>query len=102
MLELTRIQREIARRRILQILQAGQPVGVNLAVIELALSDAKLKLDTTQLRVELDYLEEKGLLKIERGRYFGENEIAARLTPAGVDVVEGAVDCPAGIARGDG
>jgi hypothetical protein len=97
--ELAQAQREVARWRVLQILHAGQPVGVNFAVIELALNDAKLKIGRDQLCAELDYLQEKSLLTIERGHYFDEDEVAARLTPVGVDVVEYTVECPPGIAR---
>lgn len=89
-------QREETRWRILRILDAGRPTSVSETVIFRALSDASLTVSPNELRRELDYLRDKSLVDLT-----GENSPvwAAALTGTGVDVVQYAIDCPAGIAR---
>ena len=97
MVDLAQARREVARWRILRILDAGQPVGVNVAVIARVLNDTRLNLTNGQLNAELDYLAKLSLIAAESD---GNREIvAARLTAAGVDLVNYVSQCPAGIAR---
>jgi|YelNatPaOPRAMG01_1025707.scaffolds.fasta_scaffold12696_9 hypothetical protein len=89
-------QREEARWRILRVVDAGRPIPVSEQIVWRVLSDIKLSFTLTQVRRELTYLRDLGLLELE-----GEDAETwfARLTASGVDVVEYNKDCPAGVAR---
>jgi hypothetical protein len=89
-------QREEARWRILRVLDAGRPIGVNETIVWRVLHDVKIGLSLMQVRRELEYLKDLGLAKLEDV----ETETwLAKLTAYGVDVVEYTVDSPPGIAR---
>ncbi len=95
-MDLEQKQKEDARWRILRILDAGRPIGVNEDLISRVLHEVKLPLTMQGLRRELTYLRDLGLLDIESE----ETETwAAKLTAAGVNVVEYTAPAPAGIAR---
>jgi len=94
--DMERLHREEIRWRILKILDAGRPGNVPETIILRAVQDAALAATPSTLRRELDYLEERVLVKIS-GR---ESMVwAAELSRTGVDVVEYTIDCQAGIAR---
>ena len=95
-LDIEQRQREEARWRILRVVDAGRPVPVCEQIIWRVLTDIKLSLSLNQVRRELTYLEDLGLLELEGH----DSDIwFARLTAPGVDVVEYTVKAPAGIAR---
>jgi hypothetical protein len=95
-IDLGKIQRESARWRILRILDAGRPLPVSEHTVLLALNDAKLSLTMQELRRELDYLDDRKLLRILDVH---TSHWSAELTHYGVDLVEYTVDCLPGIAR---
>lgn len=86
----------IIRWRILAITQAGRPVSVHESVYLDIFNQLGLAVTQLELRRELDYLRDRGLLEVE-----GEGTLAwrASLTHHGVDVVEYSVACYPGIAR---
>ncbi|MCL5044025.1 MAG: hypothetical protein M1336_01910 [Deltaproteobacteria bacterium] len=89
-------RREEARWRILRVCDAGRPIGVSETIVWRVLSDVHLPLSVSELRRELGYLHDLGLLEVE-------DEQAdcwhLRLTAAGVDVVEYTAEAPRGVAR---
>ena len=89
-------QREEARWRVLRVVDAGRPIAVSEQIVWRVLSDIKLQLSLNQLRRELSYLRDLGLIELE-----GEDcDIwFAKLTAQGVDVVEYTAKAPAGVAR---
>jgi len=95
-IELKKQEREQARWLILETLNAARPIGTNEGLI-LSTIKALLPGYTQQdLRKELDYLEDRKLVKLSNqhtGMWFGE------LTRYGVDVVEYTVSVDPGIAR---
>lgn len=91
-----RAQREQTRWRVLVCLDAGRPQPVSEFLILQVLGDIKLSATPASLRRELDYLESRGLIDIERGPH---NVWLAELTRLGVDLVEYTVPCEPGIAR---
>lgn len=93
---LDQIQREEVRWRILKVLDAGRPQPVAETLVLRTLDDIKLPVTPSSLRRELDYLEERGLIRIT-GRE-GPTWLA-ELTRQGVDVVEYTVPLEPGIAR---
>ena len=96
--ELEQKEREEARWRILRVLDAGRPIGVNGRIVWRVLYDvkhAKASLSLMQVRRELEYLQDLGLAQLEDV----DTETWAKLTAHGVDVVEYTVDSPLGIAR---
>jgi hypothetical protein len=95
-LDLEQRQREEARWRILRVVDAGRPIAVSEQIVWRVLTDIKITLSLNQLRRELSYLHDLGLIEVE-----GEDcDIwFARLTAQGVDVVEYTVKAPAGVAR---
>ena len=94
--DMVRIRREGMRWNLLKTLLWNRPYTMpEQRLVEVALT---LYPDTTpqELRSELVYLEDRGLVKITRqanGAWFGD------LTRDGVDVAEYTVDCEPGIAR---
>lgn len=95
--DLEQERRETARWQILRVLDAGRPIGVNGAIIMRICDEEKLLMSPDELRRELSYLAELGLLVI--GDPENEEESYAKLTAAGVAVVEYTAPAPAGVAR---
>lgn len=96
MVDMAKVRREDIRWQALVTLDKARPIGIYeevvLSVVRATYTDAT----PLELRREMDYLEERALIKIDRqpdGRWHAE------LTRAGVDVVEYTVDCDPGIAR---
>jgi hypothetical protein len=88
-------RREDARWKILRIADAGRPTGVGEAIVNRILADAAIPFSRDDLRRELTYLHELALLDI----HDDAEEWIARLTAAGVAVVEYTAPAPAGVAR---
>lgn len=95
-LNLEQKQREEARWRILRVLDAGRPVPVSESIIWRVVSETNIQMSLNAIRRELTYLHDLGLLEIE-GQ--DSEHWFAKLTAAGVDVVEYTVAAPAGVAR---
>ncbi len=93
---LEQIQRRDMRWRILRILYFAVPLGTTSRVIWLALTDMEYQILQAAVYRELDYLEGLGLVEILNR---GKSQWSAKLSSAGVDVVEYTTSCPAGIAR---
>lgn len=89
-------ERETMRWRLLKVLAAGSPWPVSEGLAQVALEDAALRVSPAELRKQLQYLADKGLLVIH-----GKDGPVwqGQLTSAGTDVVEFAAVCPAGIRR---
>lgn len=96
MVDMNKVRRETMRWNIILTLNNARPIG---AAEELILSVVQaISPDATpvEVRRELDYLEERELVKIIRepsGHWSGG------LTRHGVDLAEYTVDCDPGIAR---
>lgn len=96
MIDMKKVRRETIRWQALLTLNNGRPIGaweiVVLSVIQASYPDAT----HMEVRRELDYLEERSLVEIHRepgGRWH------AKLTRAGIDLVEYTTECDPGIAR---
>ncbi len=91
-----KIRREQIRWHLMAIANVARPYGINtpalLPVIQSIYADAT----EHELRRELNYLEERQLVKIKRDPL---DNWMVELTRWGVDVVEYAVDCDPGVAR---
>ncbi|MBW7998492.1 MAG: hypothetical protein FVQ81_18350 [Candidatus Glassbacteria bacterium] len=94
--DLEKARREETRWRILKALDAGRPHSVTEALLLSVLDDVHLSVTELELRRELDYLEDRGLVHIH-GK--DDNDWQADLTRDGVDVVEYTVSVEPGIAR---
>jgi predicted transcriptional regulator len=95
-IDLEQKQREEARWRILRVVDAGRPIGVNEQIVWRVLTDLRLGFSLHAVRRELTYLRDLGLIEIEGE---GGETWFARLTAEGVDVVEYNREAPAGVAR---
>jgi len=95
-MDIEQTRREEARWRILRVVDAGRPVAVCEQIVWRVLTDIKIALSLNQVRRELSYLRDLGLLDLE-----GEDSDIwfAKLTALGVDVVEYTAKAPAGVAR---
>jgi hypothetical protein len=94
-MEIEQMRREDARWKMLRVIEAGRPVGVNESIVRRVLSDLSLPLSQADLRRELAYLRDLDLIEI--GEVDGEQ--FAKATAAGVAVLEYTSPAPAGIAR---
>ncbi|MBN1830279.1 MAG: hypothetical protein JW884_14195 [Deltaproteobacteria bacterium] len=96
-IDIEKAKRSQMRWLILETLNAARPIGASdrtiLTAIQGIIADATL----LEIRREMDYLEDRGLIKIE-GREIQPNW-HAELTHHGVDVAEYTVECRPGIAR---
>jgi hypothetical protein len=95
-LNLAQKHREEARWRILRVLDAGRPIAVAESIVLQVLSDVRIPLGPSDLRRELHYLSDLGLIEIEDQE---AETWFARLSAPGVDVVEYTVKAPPGVAR---
>ena len=94
--QLELVKLESGRWRLLQFVEAGGPIGVTEIMLSEALQLAWPDCDQAWTRTQLDYLEDKAFLYVER------HEIKpwrAKLTAGGRDVVTYVTACPAGINR---
>ncbi len=95
-IDLEKQKREQLRWLILITLNAARPIGANEQLILQTVQGVPLAVTQLELRREIDYLEERGLVKVRNqhtGNWFAE------LTRDGVDVVEYTVECDPGVAR---
>lgn len=93
-IERSRIEAE--RRFVLRILYASSTVGTNEDLVFKALQMQRYPTLPGEVRPYLDYLEQKGLARIEDR----DNEIwHAFITAEGIDVIEGTTKAPPGISR---
>lgn len=89
-------RREAVRWHLLQIANVHRPQAISLVAMLQIIHTVYPDATSVELRRQLDYLEERGLVKIARDpldNWFVE------LNRWGVDVVEYTVDCDPGIAR---
>lgn len=95
-MDLEKNRREILRWRILQALDVGRPYPVSDDLLLATVAGEDMPATITDMRRELDYLEDRALLKV-----FGKEtpHWTADLTRYGVDLVEYTIDCDPGIAR---
>jgi len=90
------LRRHEIRWRLLRMLDAGRPIPVTEGNLYLAFSDSELPLTVTELRRAVVYLEQKGLVVLNKRR---EDDWKLELTAKGVDVAEYSADAPPGIGR---
>lgn len=94
--DLAQAEREEARWRVLIGLDVGGYRPVSETILYRLLHDVSVPLTPHELRVQLDYLEDRGLIQINDK----DGEVwSAELTRDGRDVVEYTVSCEPGIAR---
>lgn len=95
-MDLEKQKREHLRWQVLVTVNASRPMELNEQLMLSVINDVPLRITPLELRRELDYLEERGLVKLS-----GRNGPvwSAELTRDGVDVVEYTVECDPGIAR---
>jgi hypothetical protein len=94
--DMAKVRRESIRWHVLLTLNNARPVAchetVVLSVIQAVYPDAS----PLELRRELDYLEDRDLIKIARSP---SGPWTAELTRYGVDIAEYTIDCEPGIGR---
>lgn len=97
-IDFEKASRETLRWLIMATLNAARPLGAAEPLILSAISGIPHRVTALELRRELGYLEERGLILIPPSSK--ESPVwHARLTRAGVDVAEYTIACDAGIAR---
>ncbi|MCX4270813.1 MAG: hypothetical protein OSJ71_00975 [Acetatifactor sp.] len=92
MSELTeQAQREVLREEILKMTAEAEPIGTSLQVLRAGLKKLDMDVSEAELETQVNYLEGKGLLHVERLRNdrLGIKRTVAHITPAGTDVLEG-------------
>lgn len=95
-IDLDRQRREFTRWVLLLALYNARPLGAWEEVLVSTMQGVYVDATKQEVRVELDYLDERALVKVTRrpdGRWFAE------LRRAGIDFVEYTVDAEPGIAR---
>lgn len=96
MADLARIRRETIRWQILLTLNNARPVGTFDSVILSVVRSEYFDSTPLEIRRELDYLESRDLVKIDRKP---DNRWLCELTRYGVDIVEYTLPVEPGIAR---
>lgn len=87
--------REEIRWRILKSLDISRPLPLTARILQIVLDDINLTVTMRDLNRETDYLRAKGLLMREETK---KQQFLFTLTSQGVDLLEGNIPCPAGIA----
>lgn len=95
-MQLERSERELARWLTLKALHMACPGPLSDSSILSGLNRVPLMATLNTVRRDLDYLASKGLLDVVSKK---QGLWISKLTHYGIDVVEGAKDCPPGIAR---
>ncbi len=95
-MDMERARREQIRWVILDALNHGRPYPVAEPLILGAIQGVPIQCTALELRREMDYLADRALLELTR---LEGAPWTARLTRAGIDVLEYTVECDPGIAR---
>lgn len=95
-IDLEKQRREQLRWLILATLDAARPIGANEHLVLSTVREVLSDVTPRALRRELDYLEERGLVKLA---HKDTPTWHAELTRDGIDIVEYTVECDPGIAR---
>src|SRR5688500_11430609 len=95
-MDMEKVRRETVRWYALVAINSGRPEAVAEGLILGALQSIPLECTARELRVELDYLEDRKLVDLKRHE---GSPWTAELTRHGVDFVEYTIDAQPGIAR---
>ena len=95
-IDMAKQRREFLRWNILLTLNNARPMGAPEEFVGTCVQGVINDVTALELRRELDYLEERGLIKIDRNP---NGQWRADLTRDGIDLAEYTVDCDPGIAR---
>lgn len=95
-MDMERIRRENIRWHILVAANSGSPHAVAETLLLSAIQSIPVECTALELRKQLDYLEDRKLLELERHE---GAPWTATLTRHGVDFVEYTIDAEPGIAR---
>ena len=93
--DMERARREHLRWLIILTLNNARPIGAAEGLILTVAQAIYQDATPLELRREMDYLAERGLIDISRS----DGRWSARLTRYGVDIAEYTIDCEPGIAR---
>lgn len=95
-------EKEILRQSILEITEQSGTDGASNILIKKALSKTGLKPSDEQLKREISYLQDKGLVSVKhiKNSVLGIERDVIRLTSKGMDVLDGAME-ESGIGAGD-
>lgn len=95
-IDMEKARREELRWILLLALNAARPMGTSEAVIKAAVEPVILDVTQHEIRNELDYLEERGLISVsDRDTQIWH----AKINRYGIDVVEYTLPCDPGIKR---
>jgi len=96
MLDPQRFRRETIRWQILLTLNNARPIGANEAMLLIVARSQFPDVTSMEVRRELDYLEARELLEVEKDQ---DGNWHSKLTRYGMDVADYTVACDPGIAR---
>jgi len=88
-------RREVLRWILLRLADRSRPIPLQEALAQRALHDVSYVVSEKELRQLTTYLEQKGMLTVDRQA----NQWQFTPTADGVDVCEYAIECPVGICR---
>jgi len=96
---LERYEARIARGQILHILKIAYPGPASLELLETTLNDRKYPSSPAVLKGYLDYMADKGYVKVweEHDDMMGVERTLAKLTAAGIDLLEGSLPADPGV-----
>lgn len=85
-------EKEMLRREILELCEQAAPMGAGLPVLKAALRRSGHALTEQEVRIQVGYLEGKGLVKVDtvENERLGIRRSIVSLTPEGMDYLEGA------------
>ena len=95
--DMEQVTRQRTRWLILVALNSARPIGTSEGIVLSAVQGASPSATQLEIRRELQYLEDRGLVEIE-GKGL-RPEWHARLTHHGIDIAEYTVECFPGIDR---
>lgn len=96
MTDIAKIRREGMRWNLLNLLHKAHPYSTGEAFALDVMRDIYPDVTPTEIRRELDYLGDRGLIKLTKSP---AGQWHAELNRYGVDIVEYTIDCDPGIAR---
>lgn len=88
--------REI-RGRMVRALQINHPYEIGDQLLEEILTKARYKVTLQSVQGHLLYLKDKGYITVEEVSFAGIRRQVAKLTPKGLDLIEGNIEADVGI-----
>lgn len=96
-MEFLDVEAKVVRGEIIKILKRNYPYQTGDKLISDILLDLQYSVSPAVVSGYLTYMEEKGYVSVEKVKAYGVERVLAKLTPKGIDLMEGNIPADPGV-----